>query len=172
MVKKPEDVKNIVGLIIPGGESTAIGYKSLLASLFSPIRDRAMQNMPILGTCAGFILLAKRVYDRVVGEVRQPLLGLLDITVEWNAFGRQKESFEAQLRVEGIEGGDYPAVFIRAPAVKEVGENVKVICRLGSIVVGVEQDSIIGLSFHPELTGDLRIHKYFIKLVEEASKPR
>jgi len=172
VVKKSEEVKNIDGLIIPGGESTVIGYTSILTGLFSTIRERAMQNMPILGTCAGLVLLAKRAYDRVVGEVRQPLLALLDITVERNAFGRQRESFEARLKVEGIEGGDYPAVFIRAPAVKEVGENVKVICKLNSIIVGVKQDSILGLSFHPELTSDLRIHKYFIKLVEEASTQR
>jgi len=169
IVKKPEEVKSIDGLIIPGGESTVIGYTSILTGLFTAIRDRAMQNMPILGTCAGLVLLAKRVYDRVVGEVRQPLLGLLDVTVERNAFGRQRESFEAQVTVEGIEGGDYPAVFIRAPAVKEVSGNVKVICTLGSTVVGVKQDSILGLSFHPELTSDLRIHKYFIKLIEETS---
>ena len=104
IVKKPEEVKSIDGLIIPGGESTVIGYTSILTGLFTAIRDRAMQNMPILGTCAGLVLLAKRVYDRVVGEVRQPLLGLLDVTVERNAFGRQRESFETQVRVEGIEG--------------------------------------------------------------------
>jgi 5'-phosphate synthase pdxT subunit len=169
LVKKTEEIKSIHGLIIPGGESTVIGYTSLLTGLFGAIRERAMQSMPILGTCAGLVLLAKRVYDRAVGEVKQPLLGLLDVTVERNVFGRQRESFEARLRVEGVEGGDYPAVFIRAPVVKEVGGNVKVICRLGSTVVGVKQDLILGLSFHPELTSDLRIHKYFIKLVEETS---
>lgn len=167
VVKRPKEIEQVHGLIIPGGESTVMGYISLLSGTFETIKKKALQGMPILGTCAGLILLAKRVYDRVVGEVKQPLLNLLDITVERNTFGRQRESFEVPLNIKGIEGNEFPGVFIRAPSVKEVRNGVEVICKLDDIIVGVKQGSIIGFAFHPELTGDLRIHKHFINLVKE-----
>ncbi|MEM4297677.1 MAG: pyridoxal 5'-phosphate synthase glutaminase subunit PdxT [Nitrososphaerota archaeon] len=170
VVKRPDGVERVHGLIIPGGESTVMGYLSLLSGLFSSIKGRAMQGMPNIVTCAGLIILSKRVYDRVVGEVKQPLLGLLDVTVERNTFGRQRESFETPLKIEGIEGGDFPGVFIRAPSVKEVGERVRIICKLDDEIVGVKQESIVGLAFHPELTDDLRVHKYFLRLVRNAIK--
>jgi 5'-phosphate synthase pdxT subunit len=167
IVKRAKEIEKIHGLVIPGGESTVMGYISLLEGSFEAIKKKALQGMPILGTCAGLILLAKRVYDRVVGEVKQPLLGLLDITVERNTFGRQKESFEVPLKVKGIEGEEFLGVFIRAPSIKEVRDGVEIISKLDDIVVGVRKGSIIGLAFHPELTKDLRIHKYFINKVKD-----
>ncbi|MCQ5341228.1 MAG: pyridoxal 5'-phosphate synthase glutaminase subunit PdxT [Candidatus Methanomethylicia archaeon] len=163
LVKKYDEIKEINGLIIPGGESTTIGKISSLNQTIQLIKQRIYEGMPVLGTCAGLILLAKRVYDRVIGEVRQSLIGVMDITIERNAFGRQRESFEADLEIPIIGEKKFRGVFIRAPVIREVGPNVEVLSRLGNLIVAVKQGSIIGTAFHPELTDDPRIHQFFIK---------
>lgn len=168
-IKYPEHIARIDGLIIPGGESTVIGTLAMLNGSLKVIRERVSAGMPVLGTCAGMIVLAKRAYDRVVGETRQQLLNLLDVTVERNAFGRQIDSFEADLSIRVIGDKPFKGVFIRAPVVKSVGSNVDVLARLddNNRIVAVQQGNMIGTSFHPELSGDTRLHEYFIRLCKE-----
>ena len=160
-VRDANQLEGLDGLIIPGGESTTIGMLMERYDLGGPIRDLAKHGMPIWGTCAGLILMA-----RDVGR-QQPLLELIDISVERNAFGRQLESFEVPVDIEGIAGGAFPAVFIRAPRVVSVGDGVEVLARLddGSIVA-VRQKKLLGTAFHPELTYDLRLHSYFVGMTE------
>ncbi len=177
-VKYPEHIAGVDGLIIPGGESTVIGTLAMLNGSLKVVRERISSGMPVMGTCAGMILLAKRVYDRVVGETRQQLLNILDVTVERNAFGRQIDSFEADLKIKVIGEQPFKGVFIRAPVIRETGNGVDVLARLDdsndssksknkSKIVAVQQGNIIGTSFHPELSGDTRLHEYFIRLVKE-----
>jgi 5'-phosphate synthase pdxT subunit len=146
-------------LIIPGGESTTIGKLAERFGLIEPLRDHISEGMPVYGTCAGMILLASAVTD---GE--QHLLGALDVVVERNAFGRQNESFEADVEIEGL-ASPFHAVFIRAPWVVKLGEGVEVLATIFDHPVMVRQGSIIATSFHPELTGDHRIHRMLIDLI-------
>ncbi len=164
-VKYPEQVSNIDGIIIPGGESTVIGTLAALNGSLKVLRDRISEGMPALGICAGMIVLAKRAYDRVVGETRQKLLNLLDITVERNAFGRQMDSFEAYLNIPLLGEQPFKGVFIRAPVIKDHASNVEVLARLNDKVVAVKQGNIIGTSFHPELAADTRLHTHFLNMV-------
>ena len=162
-VRQPSDMADIDGLIIPGGESTTIGKLMMRYKLREPIRDLAKAGKPIWGTCAGLILMA-----RDVGR-KQPLLDLLDITVERNAFGRQTDSFETDLDIDGLAGGPFPAVFIRAPVVQEVGPGVHVLSRLDDgTIVAVRRGRLFGTAFHPELTGDTRLHARFIETARQA----
>ena len=162
-VRQPSDMDDIAGLIIPGGESTTIGKLMERYGFREPIRDLAQAGKPIWGTCAGLILMA-----RDVGR-RQPLLNLLDITVERNAFGRQTDSFETDLDIEGIRGGPFPAVFIRAPVVRAVGPGVQVLSRLDDgEIVAVRRGRLFGTAFHPELTGDTRLHARFVEMARHA----
>ena len=163
-VKTSKDVGSIDGLIIPGGESTVIGRLADYNRTLKAVKERIYDGMPVLGTCAGLIMLAKKVYDRVVGEVEQPTLGVMDVVVERNAFGRQKESFEADLDIQVLGSDPFKGVFIRAPVIREVGPEVKPLCRLNELIVAAQQYNMIGISFHPELTNDTRPHQYFIKL--------
>jgi 5'-phosphate synthase pdxT subunit len=169
-VKYPEQIEYIDGIIIPGGESTVIGTLAALNGSLKLIRDRISNGMPALGTCAGMIIMAKKAYDRVVGETRQKLLSLLDITVERNAFGRQMDSFEAYLSIPVIGKEPFKGVFIRAPIVKDHADNVEALASLQGKVVAVKQGNIIGTSFHPELADDLRLHAYFIDTVLSYAK--
>ncbi len=164
-VKYARDVKNIDALIIPGGESTVIGLLSMMNNSASILADRINAGMPVLGICAGMILLAKRAYDRVVGNTRQNLIGLLDVIVERIAFGRQMDSFECEIDIEGI-ADRFKGVFIRAPVITEHGSNVKPIAKLGDRIVAVKQDNMIGTSFHPELADDTRLHEYLINMIK------
>jgi 5'-phosphate synthase pdxT subunit len=164
-VKYPREIRDIDALIIPGGESTVIGLLSLINNSSNILIDRIKSGMPVLGTCAGMILLAKRTYDRVVGETKQPLLSILDVVIERNAFGRQIDSFEAEIEIKGI-ADKFNAVFIRAPIVKEYGNKVKPLARLGNNIVAIQQDNIIGTAFHPELSNDTSVHEYLIKMVK------
>jgi 5'-phosphate synthase pdxT subunit len=164
-VKYPEQVSKIDGIIIPGGESTVIGTLAALNGSLKVLRDRISEGMPALGICAGMIVLAKRAYDRVVGETRQKLLNILDITVERNAFGRQMDSFEAYLNIPLLGEKQFKGVFIRAPVIKDHASNVEVLARLNDKVVAVKQGNIIGTSFHPELADDVRLHMHFLKMV-------
>lgn len=169
-VKYPDQISKIDGIIIPGGESTVIGTLAALNGSLKALRDRIGEGMPVLGTCAGMIVLAKRAYDRVVGETRQKLLNILDVTVERNAFGRQMDSFEAYLDIPLLGDKPFKGVFIRAPIVKDHASNVEVLARLNGKIVAVKQGNIIGTVFHPELADDARLHMHFIKMVTEYMK--
>ncbi len=169
-VKYPEQISSINGIIIPGGESTVIGTLAALNGSLKALRDRIDEGMPVLGTCAGMIVLAKRAYDRVVGETRQKLLNMLDVTVERNAFGRQMDSFEAYLDIPLLGDKSFKGVFIRAPIVKDYASNVEVLARLNGKVVAVKQGNMIGTAFHPELADDARLHMHFIKMVNDYMK--
>jgi 5'-phosphate synthase pdxT subunit len=154
-VRTPEDLSRVECLAIPGGESTTISKLARSGGLVEPIVERAEAGMPILGTCAGMIVMARRV------EGLEPLLGLVDVTVRRNAYGRQVDSFEADLRVEGV---DHPVrgVFIRAPVVEEVGPGVRVLSEHEGRPVVLEQGNLIVASFHPELAGETRLHGYLL----------
>ena len=167
-VRYAEEIEKIDGIILPGGESTVIStLATIQGGILHTIRRRITEGMPVLGTCAGMIMLAKRAYDRVVGETRQQLLSNLDIVVERNAFGRQEDSFEAELSIPILDknNNSFRGVFIRAPIVTEVGVAVDIIAKFNNRIVGVRQGNVIGTSFHPELSGDDRIHRQFIKTV-------
>ncbi|WP_457550307.1 pyridoxal 5'-phosphate synthase glutaminase subunit PdxT [Archaeoglobus sp.] len=152
------------GVIIPGGESTTISRLIFRDSIASEILGKAEEGKPVMGTCAGLILLAKHGDEQVV-RTNTKLLELLDVWIKRNAFGRQRESFEVVLNVKNI--GEFPAVFIRAPAITKVGKGVDVLATFEDYIVAVQQDKILGLAFHPELTNDTRIHEYFLKLALE-----
>lgn len=159
-VKSPEELESIDGLVIPGGESTTIGKLSERFGLLDPLRRRIDDGMAAFGTCAGLIFLSA-----AVTEGSQPLVGRLDVMVRRNAFGRQNDSFEADLEVAGLDR-PFHAVFIRAPWVEKVGAEVEVLARVDDHPVMVRQGRILGASFHPELTADDRIHRIFVDIVE------
>lgn len=165
-VRYQKELESVDGLIIPGGESTVIGnLLTLKSGIRTTLQKRLIQGMPAMGTCAGMIVMAKKAYDSVVGEMNQQLLGVLDVVVERNSFGRQNESFEANLPIHGLDGEDFRGIFIRAPSVTKVGTNVKILGRFADKVVAVQQGNIIGTSFHPELSGDLRFHERLVALI-------
>ncbi len=168
-VRYADDLKKINGLILPGGESTAIGHMlALNPEMSHTLQERLLNGMPALGICAGMIVLAKKAYDMAVGEINQHLLNVLDIVVERNSFGRQHESFETDLAIDGLGEDPFKGVFIRAPSVKSVGRQVQVLGRLAEKIIAVQQGSLIGTSFHPELSGDTRFHMRLIKQVSES----
>ncbi len=166
-VKTPEQISDLDGLVIPGGESTVIGTLSLINGSLKKIKEKIASGMPVLGTCAGMILLSKKAKDRVVGEMEQPLLDYLDIKIERNAFGRQKNSFEADISLEKIGIPKFLGVFIRAPSVIDAGKSVEILSKIDEKIVAVKQGNVIGTSFHPELTEDLSLYKYFLTLVQK-----
>ena len=166
-IKNPEQVSDLDGLIIPGGESTVIGTLSLVNGSLKKIKEKIASGMPVFGICAGLILLSKKAKDRVVGEMDQPLLDFLDVKIERNAFGRQRDSFESDISMEKIGIPTFQGVFIRAPSIIETGRNVEVISKFNEKIIAVKQGKIIGTSFHPELTNDLSLHKYFVNLIKE-----
>ena len=166
-VKNPDQISDLDGLIIPGGESTVIGTLSLVNGSLKKIKEKIASGIPVLGTCAGMILLSKKAKDRVVGDMEQPLLDYLDIKIERNTFGRQKDSFEADVALEKIGVPKFRGVFIRAPSVIDAGKDVEILSKFNEKIVAVKQGNIIGTSFHPELTADLSIHKYFVNLVQK-----
>lgn len=150
-------------LVLPGGESTTLGSLLVHEGIADEIKEAAAKGMPIMGTCAGLILLAKEG-DSQVEKTHQNLLSLMDVRVNRNAFGRQRESFEAELDVSVLDS-PYNAVFIRAPAIVEFGDDVKVLSKIDEFVVAAEQGNVLALAFHPELTDDLRLHRYFLDRV-------
>ncbi len=167
-VKTSEEISSLDGLILPGGESTMMGNISSKSQLLTEIRRRIGQGLPTLGTCAGLILLAKEVNDSRIGKTGHPSLGLLGIRVLRNAYGRQFDSFEANLNLEGVDGEPFHGVFIRAPIVESIlAEDAKPFGHYEGKIVAVQQGNIIGTSFHPELSGDARIHQRFLKLTEK-----
>jgi len=157
LVRDPEELADVMGLILPGGESTTIGKLLLRVGLDEAIRERAQQGMPVYGTCAGMILMAKRIKGS-----EQPRLGLMDITVARNAFGRQIDSFEADIPAPAFGEQPVRGVFIRAPYVTEVGDSVEVLARYGDVIVAVRERQLMATAFHPELTDDTRIHEAFL----------
>jgi 5'-phosphate synthase pdxT subunit len=167
-VKTAQDIENLDGLIIPGGESTTIGQLSLVNSSLKVMKEKIEKGMPVLGICAGMILLSKTADDRVVGKTNQPLLDLLDVKLERNSFGRQRESFEADVSMESINIPKFRGVFIRAPSVSDAGSDVQVLSKFNEKIVAVKKGNIIGTSFHPELTRDVSLHKYFVNLIQES----
>ena len=165
-VKTPEEISALDGLVIPGGESTTIGQLSLVNGSLKILKEKIENGMPVLGICAGMILLSKTANDRIVGKTNQPLLDVLDIKLERNSFGRQKESFEADISMDSIDIPKFNGVFIRAPAISEVSSDVEVLSQINEKIVAVKKGNIIGTSFHPELTQDTSLHKYFLHLVQ------
>jgi 5'-phosphate synthase pdxT subunit len=168
-VKYPAELQLCRGLIIPGGESTTIGRLMSACGFIDEIRVLSRQGIPLYGTCAGLIVMAQRITE---GD--QPLLGLMDITARRNAFGRQVDSFETDLHIEDIPDPSRPfrAVFIRAPWIDEIGPEVEVLGEHGGKVVMARQNGMLVSAFHPELTGDDRVHRYFLSMVAEASRER
>ncbi|WP_299290291.1 pyridoxal 5'-phosphate synthase glutaminase subunit PdxT [Nitrosopumilus sp.] len=167
-VKTPEDVMNLDGLILPGGESTTIGQMSLVNGSMKILKEKIENGMPVLGICAGMIMLSKTANDRVVGKTNQPLLDILDIKLERNSFGRQRESFEADVSMESIDIPNFNGIFIRAPSVSDVGSDVEVLSKFNGRIVAIKKDNVIGTAFHPELTEDTSLHKYFLNLVNSS----
>jgi 5'-phosphate synthase pdxT subunit len=170
-VRYSESIAELDGLILPGGESTVIGnLLSIQGKVFQIIEKKIIEGMPVLGTCAGLIMLSKRTYDKVVGETKQNLFGVLDVVIERNAFGRQHESFEVDLDIPILGKGLFRGIFIRSPIINNVGESVNILTKLNDKIVAVKQNNIIGTSFHPELSTDRRLHELFIKDSVEFSK--
>ncbi len=166
LVRRPAELETVDGIIIPGGESTTMSRLLDLLDLADPLRARLAEGLPAFGSCAGMILLASRVLDTRPDAHH---LDALDITVRRNAFGRQVQSFETDLQVRGIDDGPVRAVFIRAPWVEKTGDGVEVLARVpdgpaAGRVVAVRQGQVLATSFHPEVTGDRRVHRYFVDM--------
>jgi 5'-phosphate synthase pdxT subunit len=162
-VRRPDELGDLDGIVIPGGESTTIGKLLVTFELLEPLRKAIEAGLPAYGSCAGMILLADQVLD---GTADQVGLGGIDMTVRRNAFGRQVDSFEDSVDLDGI--GEFDAVFIRAPCVEAVGPGVTVLGRAAAKIVAVRQGRLLATSFHPELTGDPRIHELFVSMVRES----
>ncbi len=164
-VQRPEHLEEIDLLVIPGGESTTIGHLASLYGLVEPLREAITAGLPTLGTCAGMIFLASGLT-----EGSQTQLGVLDVIVQRNAFGRQNESFETELEIAGFDRA-FPGVFIRAPWVAKLGNRVEVLASFADHPVMVRQDHVFATSFHPELTDDSRIHRMVLDAVEGGGEP-
>ena len=167
-VRRPAELASVDGLIIPGGESTTIWKLAAIFDLIGPLRERIGAGMPVFGSCAGMIMLASRLVERAS---EQETLGAIDMTVRRNAFGRQADSFESDIDIAGAGGRPFRAVFIRAPWVEQVGPEVETLAtepRTGRIVA-VRQGPALATAFHPELTGDNRVHAIFTDMVRELS---
>jgi 5'-phosphate synthase pdxT subunit len=171
-VRRPAELDEVDGLVLPGGESTTIAKLAATFELLEPLRKRIGAGLPAYGSCAGMILLADRVLD---GAADQETIGGLDMTVRRNAFGRQVDSFEEPIRLAGVAGPPFHAVFIRAPWVESVGPAVEVIGAVeagpaAGRIVAVRQGHLLATSFHPELAGDGRLHTLFVRIVEERAQ--
>jgi 5'-phosphate synthase pdxT subunit len=173
LVRRPEDLEDIDGIVLPGGESTTMHKLAAAFDLFEPLRAYVRKGLPAFGTCAGMILLADDIEGAIKG---QETIGGLDVTVRRNAFGRQVDSFEADLDMSAVDPGEphFHAIFIRAPWVERVGHDVETLAGIASgpaagRIVAVRQGSVIATSFHPEMTGDDRVHRYFVELVGAAA---
>jgi len=170
-VRRPTDLDGLDGLVVPGGESTTISMLSVQVGLLEPLRSKIKGGFPVYGSCAGMIMLATEILD---GRPDQEPFGGIDMAVRRNAFGRQVDSFEASVTIAGIPGEPFHAVFIRAPWVERVGPEVEV---LGAVaggpaagrIVAVRQGNLLATAFHPELTGDLRVHRLFVEIARAAS---
>ena len=163
-VNTTQAISEVDVMIIPGGESTTIGRLSLAGDMLASLAARIRSGLPTLGICAGLILLSSTVMDRQLGKTDQPLLGVLDIRLERNSFGRQRDSFEATLSMEPIGIPEFKGVFIRAPSISTVGPDVEAVAAIDGRIVAVKKQNIIGTSFHPELAGDTAIHRYLVDM--------
>jgi pyridoxal 5'-phosphate synthase pdxT subunit len=166
-IRRPEELQGIDGLVIPGGESTTISKLAVEFGVFEPVHDFVASGRPTYGSCAGMIMLASEILD---GRADQQAFGGIDMTVRRNAFGRQVDSFEVPVQIEGVNGGPFHAVFIRAPWVERVGPSVEVLGRVtegpaAGRIVAVRQGHLLATAFHPELTPDLRVHRLFVSMV-------
>ena len=161
-VKRPDQLAGLDALIVPGGESTTISMLAQRWGLIEPVRELIRGGLPVFGSCAGMIMLADTVLD---GRADQLPFGGIDMVVRRNAFGRQVDSFEADVEVAGIGGGPMRAIFIRAPWVESIGDGVEVLAAVDDRFVAVRQGALLATSFHPEVTGDLRVHQFFVDRV-------
>jgi 5'-phosphate synthase pdxT subunit len=177
-VRRAPELSEVDGIVLPGGESTAMSRLLTSFELLEPLRARIAAGLPAFGSCAGMILLARQVVD---GRPDQQQLGGLDVVVRRNAFGRQVDSFEGDLAFEGVDGGPMHAVFIRAPWVEQAGGNVEILARVpdtraagaaAARIVAVRQGAVLATAFHPELTGDERVHRLFVRMVRDAVAAR
>ncbi len=160
-VRKPDELKDLDGLIFPGGESTTITNLMYSSGLFKPLKELAQAGLPVMGTCAGTVLMAKKISNADVSP-----LALMDIEVRRNAFGRQVASFETELTIPALGDKPFPAIFIRAPLIFSTGSGVEILARLDSgTIVAARQGSKLAITFHPELGSDLRLHSYFLEIV-------
>ncbi len=160
-IRLPGELKGLDGLIIPGGESTTIGRLMMAYNLIEKVGEIARQGLPLFGTCAGMILMAKHISGNSM-----PSLGLMDISVRRNAFGRQIDSFETELVIPALGEKPFPAVFIRAPIIEKCNNGVDIMARLNDgTIVAAREGNLIAAAFHPELTGDFRFHEYFLDIV-------
>ena len=171
-VRRPDELDSVDGLVIPGGESTTMSKLAVEFGMLEPLRKRISAGLPVYGSCAGMIMLATTVLD---GRPDQQTFGGIDMVVRRNAFGRQVDSFEAAVDISDIEGGPFSAVFIRAPWVESVESSVEVLGRVkdgaaAGRIVAVRQQHLLATAFHPELTGDLRVHRYFVEMAREAGQ--
>ena len=164
-VKTPDEISQLDGLIIPGGESTTIGHLSLANDSLKVLKEKINGGMPVLGICAGMIMLSKTANDKVVGKIDQPLLNILDIKLERNSFGRQRESFETDVSMDSIDISKFNGVFIRAPSVSDVGSDIEILAKHNEKIIAIKKGNVIGTAFHPELTTDTSLHKYFVSLI-------
>ncbi len=170
LVQDARDLAGIDGLIIPGGESTAIGEMSDKTGIIKELRAKIESGMPVLGICAGMVLLSKNAKDRTVGETSQPLLGLLDIAIERNSFGRQRQSFEKSLDISALGIRSFRGVFIRAPSAADTGSAASALASVGGKAVAVRQNNMLAVAFHPELTDDTSIHERFLDMVRSSGE--
>jgi pyridoxal 5'-phosphate synthase pdxT subunit len=161
-IRKSGQMEECQGLVLPGGESTAIFRQLERSGLTEELKAAAISGKPVLATCAGLVLVSKEIE----GDARVKPLGLMDIKISRNAFGPQRESFETDLEIVGMER-PYRAVFIRAPAIAQVGRGVQILARVGDRVVAARQKNLLALAFHPELTDDSRVHQIFLKMLED-----
>ena len=161
-VRTLSELESVQALVIPGGESTTIGKLARAFGLFETLQERIRTGMPVYGSCAGLILLADRVLDAIVG---QESFGGLNVTARRNAFGRQVDSFESDIEFKGITGPKFRAIFIRAPWIEDCGEGVEVLAQIDGHPVAVRSKNLLATSFHPELTSDNRIHRYFVETI-------
>ncbi|HEY8306604.1 MAG TPA: pyridoxal 5'-phosphate synthase glutaminase subunit PdxT [Lapillicoccus sp.] len=163
-IRRPTELTDLDGLVIPGGESTTMDKLVRAFDLFDPLRALIAGGLPVYGSCAGMIMLADRIAE---GRPDQQTLGGLDITVRRNAFGRQVDSFEEDIDFVGLDGGPVRAVFIRAPWVEDAGDGVDVLARAAGRIVAVRQGALLATSFHPEVTGDARVHELFVEMCKD-----
>jgi pyridoxal 5'-phosphate synthase pdxT subunit len=166
-VRRPEELAVVDALVVPGGESTTMAKLAARFGLLEPLREAVARELPVFGSCAGMVMLADRLLDAPADQVT---IGGLDVTVRRNAFGRQVDSFETRVEVDGVPGGPVHAVFIRAPWVEQAGRGVQVLGRVvggaaDGRIVAVRQGNLVATSFHPELTGDRRVHALFVEIV-------
>ena len=167
-VKTPDEISKLDGLIIPGGESTTIGQLSLVNGALKILNEKIENGMPVLGICAGMIMLSKTADDRVVGKTDQVLLNILDIKLQRNSFGRQQDSFESDISMDSIGIPKFNGIFIRAPSVSDVGSDIEILSKFNEQIIAVKKRNVIGTAFHPELTTDVSLHKYFVNLVNSS----